>query len=414
MWRLIYNIGIWVILPFFAAFSLTKKKIRSNFLERLFPLPLKRNGASVIWIHAASLGEAVIAENLIRYMCKTVTGPFLITTNTHYTRDLLKKRLRDTVVVRSLPFDLPFSINRFMASCKFAALILIETEIWPNLIWMAKDRGLPVIIVNGRISDATVGRYRKFAFFLGKVLASVDLVLAQSEEQSRRFALLGMSPAKTINTGNLKYYREFETIVDGGAKAQVATFGSIKEKELPLIVSAVHGLKKRLPNIRIFVVPREMGLSDAIEDEISRSYPVKRYSSCKGLEGTDGDVVLVDTVGDLMGIYRQSSVAFVGGSLAPYGGQNVLEPLFAGTPVVFGPYIDNFRQAAETIVAQEAGFMVQDGEELVSKMLQVLENPDIRNDLVDAGRKVLAIQKGTMERAVEHIMETIWKNSQNS
>ncbi len=414
MWRLIYNIGIWVILPFFAAFSLTKKKIRSNFLERLFPLPLKENRAHVIWIHAASLGEAVIAENLIHYMRRTVTEPFLITTNTHYARDLLKRRLGDTVVVRSLPFDLPFSINRFMGTCKFAALILIETEIWPNLIWIAKEKGLPVIIVNGRISDATVGRYRKLAFFLGKVLASVDLVLAQSEEQSRRFALLGISPAKTINIGNLKYYRELDTALDGRAEAQVATFGSIKEKELPFIVSTVHGLKKRLPNIRIFVVPREMGLVDTIEGEISRSYPVKRYSLCKGLEGSDGDVVLVDTVGDLMGIYQQSSVAFVGGSLAPYGGQNVLEPLFAGTPVVFGRYVDNFRQVAETIVAQGAGFMVQDGEELLSKMLQILENPGIRNDLVEAGRNVLAIQKGAMEKAAKYITETIWKNSRNS
>ena len=170
-------------------------------MERAFPAPLRGASTDVVWIHAASLGEAVIAENLVGFMRRWVPNPFLITTNTPYTRDLLRKKLGDNVQIRSLPFDLSYSINRFMKSSTFAALLLIETEIWPNLIWIARSRRIPVIVVNGRISDATIGRYRRLAFFLKKVLASVDVVLAQSEEQARRFVSLGIPPAQVHQHG---------------------------------------------------------------------------------------------------------------------------------------------------------------------------------------------------------------------
>jgi 3-deoxy-D-manno-octulosonic-acid transferase len=414
MWRLIYNLCVWAILPLFAAFSLTRKKIRGNFLERVFPAPLKGAPADIVWIHAASLGEAVIAENLVSYMRGAIPNPFLITTNTYYTRDLLRKKLGDGVKVRSLPFDLSCSINRFMGASTFAALILIETEIWPNLIWIARSRRVPVIVVNGRISDATLGRYRRLAFFLKKVLSSVDVVLAQSEEQARRFVSLGLPPGRVISTGNLKYYRELEGRLEATAERHAATFGSIKERELPFIIPVIRGLKRRFPDLCVFVAPREMHLVKAIEEELRKSYRVTRYSAIKGSGPKKGDVVLVDTVGDLVDIYRESGVAFVGGSLAPYGGQNVLEPLFVGTPVVFGPYVDNFKAVAETIVAQGAGFTVQDGDGLLSVMVSVLGNPFMRQGLVDAGKTVLAIQKGVMEKAAGHILETIWKNSQSS
>jgi 3-deoxy-D-manno-octulosonic-acid transferase len=414
MWRLIYNICVWAMLPFFTVFSLTKRKIRGNFLERLVPAPLTGAPADIIWIHAASLGEAVIAENLINHLRRRVPNPFLVTTNTYYTRDLLRKRVGDSVRVRSLPFDLPFSIKRFMGSSTFAALILVETEIWPNLIWIARSRRVPVIIVNGRVSDATVGRYKRFAFFLKRVLSSVDLVVAQSEEHAKRFVSLGMAPSRVVSTGNLKYYREIEGIPDGSVRGRVVTFGSIKEKELPLVVSAIHGLKRRFADLTLFVAPREMSLVGTVEEELSKSYGVTRYSATKGSGTPVSDVVLVDTVGDLMKIYRESAVAFVGGSLAPYGGQNILEPLFVGTPVVFGPYVDNFRAVAEAIIAHSAGFMVQDADDLLSVLTNVLEDSDMRQGLVDAGKSVLAIQRGVMEESAGRVLETIWKNSRSS
>ncbi|MGD0232744.1 MAG: glycosyltransferase N-terminal domain-containing protein, partial [Syntrophorhabdales bacterium] len=321
----------------------------------------------------------------------------------------------------------------------FSALLLVETEIWPNLIWTAKQRGIPVIIINGRISDETVGRYRRLSFFLKGILASVDLVLAQSEAQARRFLSLGMPASKVVNAGNLKYYREAKNLPALCPKENIVTFGSIREKELPLLIPVIRALSHDFPHVRLYIAPRELTLITAIERQLPEEFVVTRYSAMKrdracdpdglstrgpddappGSEGHDPaagghTLVLVDTVGDLVGIYARSLVAFVGGSLAPYGGQNLLEPLFVGTPVIFGPHVENFREIAQDVIAERAGFMVEDASELLAKISLVLRDEGRRKSLIEAGRLVLDMQKGVMEKATGLVLETIWKNSANS
>ncbi|OPY69230.1 MAG: 3-deoxy-D-manno-octulosonic acid transferase [Syntrophorhabdaceae bacterium PtaU1.Bin034] len=413
MWKLIYNLLIYSLFPFFAVFSLTNKKVRTNFRERMLPKPVGGNMQDPLWIHAASLGEAVIAENFITYVRPKIKNDIVVTTNTYYTRDLLRRKFGDSVKVFSLPFDFSFSIGRFTGNTRFAALLIIETEIWPNLIWKVKSRGIPVIIINGRISDSTIGRYKRFSFFLTSVLSSVDLVLAQSEEHARRFVMLGISPSKVVNAGNLKYYRKVEGLSRTKSKDSVITFGSVKEKELPILIPVIGGLRKDFPEIRIYIAPRELKLVPEIEKQFADSFVVVRYSHEKQNGACGGEIVLVDTVGDLVGIYAKSKVAFVGGSLAPYGGQNVLEPLFVGTPVIFGPHIDNFKAISQDIITQGAGFMVQDGAELLSRMRMVLTDEGVRQNLAEAGRAVLDMQRNVMEKASRLVLEAVWKNSQN-
>jgi len=162
---IVYRVLVYLALPFFILFALTRPKIRKSLKERLLPprIPAELSGA--IWIHAASVGEAVIAENLVNYIDRRKGGErFLITTNTYYTRDLLRVKLAGRSSVYSLPFDVPFSLKRFIGNARFKALLIVETEIWPNLLRLARESGIPVIIVNGRISDSTVRQYRRFAF----------------------------------------------------------------------------------------------------------------------------------------------------------------------------------------------------------------------------------------------------------
>jgi 3-deoxy-D-manno-octulosonic-acid transferase len=415
MWKIAYNICIFVALPFFAVLSLFKEKLRANFFERLFPAPAIHRARESVWIHAASIGEGVIAENLINYLGQTSKKAFVITTNTHYTRDLLRKRFRDSLEVYSAPFDLPFSIRRFMGGRRFEALLVVETEIWPNTIWIAKARAVPVVIVNGRISDSTIGRYKRFSFFLKHVLESVDLVLAQSDEHARRFISLGVDPTKVVVTGNLKYYREIKDIPDNPGGGNIVTFGSVREKELPIVMAVIGKLKQQFPDYRFFVAPRELRLVDEIEVQLPAGLVARRYSRFKqDPAARTEDVIIVDTVGDLLQIYGQSAVAFVGGSLAPYGGQNLLEPLFVQTPVIFGPYVDNFKAVAEEMLTHGAGVMVHDEEGLFSAIGLVLSDSTTRQNLVNAGRVVLNIQKGAMARTASLVLETIWKNSRNS
>jgi len=415
MWRLIYNLLAHSALPFFVPFGLAQKKMRPNFFERLAPEPPDKALIEPVWIHAASVGEAFIAENLVNYVRPRVKNDFIITTNTYYTRDLLRKRFQGSIPVFSLPFDLPFSLGRFMGGRSFAALLLVETEIWPNLIWSAKRRQIPVLIVNGRISDAALVRYRRFSFFMKSVLSSLDLVLAQSEEHARRFVSLGMAASKVVNAGNLKYYREIKKPTRTGPKEQIVTFGSIREKELPQLIPVITALKQEFPRITVFLAPRELTLMAAIEAALPEAFGAMRYSTMKErTPETLPGLVLVDTVGDLVDIYARSLVAFVGGSLAPYGGQNLLEPLFVGTPVIFGPHMENFRNVAEDVIRRRAGFMVKDGAELLNALRLIIGDEALRSDLVASGRAVLDTQRDVMEKAARLVLEVIWKNSTGS
>jgi 3-deoxy-D-manno-octulosonic-acid transferase len=411
MWKLVYNIGIHCAFPFFALFALTKKKIRKTFLQRL---SVKKGPEmhDVLWIHAASVGEAVIAENFVNYVSdRTSFNRFVITTNTDYTRDLLRKRFGRRVEVRYLPFDLPWAINRFMKQSTFEALILVETELWPNLIWAAHARNIPVIVVNGRISDRTVKNYRSLSFFLRHVFPSIDLVLAQSREQAERFISIGMDPSRVVNAGNLKYYRFLDHQQRAALKEDLIIFGSIKEKELPIILPLIEPLKKSSPGYSIYLAPRDLSLVNTMEEQLSGSLRVSRYSALKDGTAGDTDVVIVDTIGDLMTIYCRGLVAFVGGSLAPYGGQNILEPLFFATPVLFGPHIENFRDLADEILSAKAGMLVHDGRELFEAIKALIESPDVAKTMGAAGLRVIREQEAVMTRTASLITEAVWKNS---
>ncbi|HOE17356.1 MAG TPA: glycosyltransferase N-terminal domain-containing protein [Syntrophorhabdaceae bacterium] len=409
MWKIIYNILTFVALPFFLLFALSKRKIRKNILERLVP-PGTAGKHRMVWVHAASIGEALIAENLVNYMREN-TGfqHFLITTNTHYAGELLEKRLGDHALVRSLPLDFIYSIRRLLRNFRPEALLIIETEIWPNLIWLTKKEGAPVMIVNGRISDATIKRYRGLSFFLRQVLADIDYVLAQSEEHRQRYISIGMSLQKVINTGNIKYYRKPAAAFDASQKERIITYGSVREKELDTVFYTIKRLKERFPDYSAYVAPRELHLTGTIEKELSSFFPCARYSSLKKAPHpiSNTGAVVVDTVGDLIDIYKRSMVAFVGGSLAPYGGQNILEPLFFGTPVLFGPFMENFRDIADQVAESGAGIVVKDGDELVRHIAMILEDAALMKEMGEAGRRIIGKQQEVMRRTVDVIVEKI-------
>ncbi|MEI6154701.1 MAG: glycosyltransferase, partial [Deltaproteobacteria bacterium] len=258
--------------------------------------------------------------------------------------------------------------------------------------------------------DKTYNKYLFFSFFLKTVFSDICLVLAQSEEHAKRFNALGMDSTKVINTGNIKYYRELDIVNDNKHKENIITFGSIKEKEVDIVFQVIDILKKRFSRFRFFIVPRELNLADMIENGLANRlntmrYSVYRKSSVEAVQTVEA--VVVDTVGDLLDVYKKSMVAFVGGSLAPYGGQNVLEPLFFGTPVLFGPYMENFRDIAGTILENGAGIMVDNAEELSEKISLLIENDELRERMGEQGRRIIETQKKVMERAVDIITATL-------
>ncbi len=197
-------------------------------------------------------------------------------------------------------------------------------------------------------------------------------------------------------------------------KEKLITFGSIKEKELPIILPLVEPLRKSFPGHSIYLVPRDLSLVNILEEKLSGTLRVSRFSALKGGASEATDVVIVDTIGDLMTIYSRSLLAFVGGSLAPYGGQNMLEPLFFGTPVLFGPYIENFKEIADRILAAGAGMLVHDGRELLDAIKALIESPGLRQSMGKAGLQVIQEQEAVMARTVTLITEALWKSSPGS
>lgn len=408
MWKIIYNLLAHCALPVFVIYGLTQKKIRRNLFERLLATTKKSYVEQAMWIHAASVGEAAIAENLVAYLRQyTDLQRFIITTNTYYTKDMLRARLGHDIPVFALPLDLSYLINRFIATSDFKALVIIETEIWPNLIWQVRKRHIPVIIVNGRISDRTIATYRRFSSFLAHVLNHVEHVAAQSSTHKDRFVSIGMNPQKITITGNIKYYRMLKINNTITPKENIITFGSIKEKELEIILPVIISLKNDLQDILIYIAPREIHLSAIVEDRLSKSFNVARLSAIKKRVKEEVDIVVVDTMGDLMGIYEKSKLAFVGGSLAPYGGQNILEPLFFATPVIFGPHMENFKDIADMVLSHKAGIMVQSGDDLYTGIKSILSDDSIQKEMGNAGKTIIQQQQNVMKRTVDVILKAI-------
>jgi 3-deoxy-D-manno-octulosonic-acid transferase len=410
MWKIIYNILVNLALPPFVLYALTKKKVRENLLERLSVTTKGLYLKDALWIHAASVGEAAIAENIINYLKQyTDLNRFMVTTNTYYARDMLRARFGNEVPVFSMPLDLGYLVSHFIHESRFKALIIIETEIWPNLIWQAKKRGIPVVIVNGRISDKTINTYRRFSPFLNEVFHHVSRVATQSEEHRQRFISIGMDPKKVTATGNIKYCRMMNGIGETETKNMAITFGSIKEKELEIVLPVIISLKKDFKDIQIYVAPRELHLTPVIQSGLSKLFHVTRYSTIKDGKKAMGkdDIVIIDTIGDLVSIYSKSIVAFVGGSLAPYGGQNILEPLFFGTPVIFGPFMENFKDIADIVLENKAGLMVSNGNDLYAAIKNIILDEPLRSEMGDAGRLIIQQQQDVMKKTIDIVMDII-------
>jgi 3-deoxy-D-manno-octulosonic-acid transferase len=410
MWKLIYNILTLCALPFLILAGLTNAKMKPNFRRRLIP-PREDIPAGALMIHGASIGEAVIARNLADYLSSRGSPHhFLITANTYYAEEMLKKKPAQGYDLRceALPFDLHFSVCRFLDHFKPSSIIVVETEIWPNLVWEARKRNIPFVIVNGRISDRTLKTYQRLSIFMRSVFNSMDSVIAQSTEHRERFISIGMAPERIFVTGNVKYYRPaVEGVTNKAGADTVITFGSVKEKELEEVYLAIALLKQTFPGSRYFIAPRELHLAENIETELSGKYSTVRYTRIKGKADNRADIVVVDTVGDLQDIYGHSAVAFVGGSLAPYGGQNMLEPLFVGTPVLFGPFTDTFRDIAQAILDNKAGFLVRTGKEIHDTIVRLLQDTGFYSAAQKAGKDIVAQQAHVMQETAEIILKRL-------
>lgn len=415
MARLAYVLLSYLLAPFVAGFLLIRGLRNPAYLERFGErFGYSRNAAvGSIWVHAVSVGEVQAASGLIRTLRQRYPDlPLVITTVTPTGAQRVADLFGNEVIHVYAPYDLPGAVKRFFNRFSPALAIIIETELWPNLYQECGRRGVPLVLASARISPRSVAKYRRFVGLFREALSHGIVIAAQSDADAQRFRELGANPERTHTTGNIKFDMEPEhDVSERGLKLRqqhapqrpVWIAGSTHEGEEQQVLDAQAKLRETLPSALLMLVPRHPERFAGVA-ELVRSYGysvVSRQSGATCSEQTD--VFLVDTLGELTEMYAAADVAFVGGSLVPVGGHNLLEPAALGKPILTGPHTFNAEDIADLLVDEGAALRVQNSTELAAELHRLLTDRAAAQQIGSRGRQVVVQNRGALDRLLELI-----------
>jgi 3-deoxy-D-manno-octulosonic-acid transferase len=369
--------------------------------------------APCIWLHAVSLGEVSAAAALVRALqARHPHTPVILTTATPTGRARALTLFGDSADVRFLPYDTPGSVRRFLRRIRPRLAIIMETELWPNLFSECARMGVPLVLANARLSAKSVSRYRRFGSLFRGVFSATTLVAAQTVEDAVRFSAIGARPDRTHVTGNVKFDQDVGPAALEEGRALRSRFfsgrptwiaGSTHAGEEDQVLSAHAALRKNLPQVLLLLVPRHPARFDSVAELLeARKFPFQRRSLGQAVPA-ETPVMLVDTVGELGALYAAADVAFVGGSLVPVGGHNLLEPAALGVPVLTGPFNSNGQDILRLLVQQGAAVQVADAQELAVSLARLLEDVNQRRRAGEAGRRAVEANRGSVARLLELI-----------
>lgn len=360
-----------------------------------------------LWLHAVSLGEMAAAAPLLRALrARHPDVPLVVTTATPAGRARARAS-SDAADIRYLPYDTPGSVRRFLARTQPRAAIIMETELWPNLLRECERRGIPVLLASARLSAKSVARYRRFGNLFRGVFTANLTVAAQTAADSERFAAIGAAAAKVV--GNVKFDIELDAELAARGRAlrvarRVWIAGSTHAGEEEQVLDAHALLRAQCPDALLLLVPRHRDRFESVADLLnSRGVVFERRSRLSGgitgsAGGAEPSVLLVDTVGELAMLYASADVAFVGGSLVPIGGHNLLEPAALGLPVLTGPSHSNSQEIAELLLARGAALAVGNAAELAAALERLLGDPQERRRMGQIGQEIVAANRGSVAK----------------
>ena len=387
-------------------------KSRPSFRVRMAPeLPAVEPGG--VWIQAVSVGEVELSRRLLRELrdrhCEL---PVLVTATTATGLALAGRTMAGAATVVACPLDLPGAVSNVFDGVRPRLLVLVETELWPELMHQASKRGVPVAVVNGRLSDASVTRYRRLGRIMRPLLEPLSLVLVRDFSDAERFTSLGIPEGCIQVTGNIKYDLEpdaeplrwserIQSLADG---RPVVVAGSTMDGEEALVLDAVTAAGHQGPAPFLILAPRHPERFAAVAELLDRRGVNFVRRSEEPTNRESADVFLLDTIGELARAYQLGSVAFIGGSLVATGGHNPLEPAVWGVPVLSGGYIFNFQEVYDEMVAAGAAQLVAGGAELSSAIARWLTDPEAARAAGDAGRGVVERNRGATARTVDALL----------
>ncbi len=394
----------------------TTRKYREGLPGRLGRVPRRliprsaAAGGRVIWLHAVSVGEVLAVTRLVRTLDVVLPDYRVVISTTTRTGQALARERFDANRVFYCPLDLPWAVRAYLNALRPCMLVLAETEFWPNLLSECFRRAIPVTVVNARVSDRSWPRYRRTRRLWRQLLSPLSCVLAQSEKDAQRLLEIGCRPEQASVAGNLKFdvraAQEAEATrllrtMAGGLRLIVA--GSTLEGEETALLEAWPCLLAHDPAVALVIAPRHPERFGAVAALLDRSGVawVKRSEWGTGPEKPlrPGEVVLLDTIGELASVYSLASVAFVGGSLVPAGGHNPLEPAQFGVPVVMGPHYANFAAITDSLRAHDA-LRIADKDQLAAALIELLRDREAAEAMGARAREVFERQAGATDRCV--------------
>jgi 3-deoxy-D-manno-octulosonic-acid transferase len=393
------------------------RKYVGSLRERLGALPVSLNldGEPSIWVHAVSVGEVLAARPLLDSLKSRYPGLQLFVSTTTIAGQQMARGMREADGVFYFPFDFAFVVRRVLDVVRPRLFVMVESEIWPNLLRECRRRGVKTAIVNGRISARSYPRYRLARPFFRRVLAAVDRCCMQSEESARRVVAIGADPARVIVTGSLKFDAAALPAAARGrdrvlrffrvspARLVVVAGSTMRGEELP-VLRAFRRVKNMAPGAILLLAPRHAErFGEAAHLARGEGFSTVNRSGLAIDAEPRADVVVIDTIGELAQLYQLATVAFVGGSLVPTGGHNILEPAVFGRPIVFGPHMQNFAEIAREFLAHDAAVQVESERELGQTLVSLLGDPVRRAGLGAAARALVDANRGARDRTIEAI-----------
>lgn len=422
MIRLLYNLVLFLLLPGVVIYHYYRSKSRarpSAFAERFGRIPAadlaRIRGGRVIWVHAVSVGETIASFPLLQGLRARYPDHRLVLSNVTETgRSVaLKSGLADLCIY--LPFDYGFAVRAALRQVRPELIVLMETELWPNFIAAAADGKIPVLLANGRISDRSFRRYLRAGWFFRPVLRQLSALCMQSAADAERIVAIGADERTVHVSGNLKYdvplvrptperTAQLKGTYRIPAKAFVFTAASTHDGEDDPVIAAYQGLVAGGGERFLILAPRHPERAPAVAELLAKrglAYRLRSQLDAAPRPLQPGEVLLLDTVGELAGLYAASDLVFVGGSLVPTGGHNPLEPASCGVPVLFGPHMENFREIAALFLASGAGAQVPDAAGLAAAVCALAGDGVSRLEMGQRGARLLQECSGATARHLE-------------